>query len=94
MRMTIGLGALSRNGFGQVVVEVERMPQCPQCGEPTSDEGQCLPSFALVENTNENHELVGRAPLVLALQTDCRSCGYYGPGPTLNFIDPFKDKPV
>jgi hypothetical protein len=88
MKMTIGMGVF---GFGQVVVEVDKAPRCPQCGEPVSDEGSCLISFALTENMNTVAELKNRAPFVLSLNADCRSCNYYGPGPTLDFFSPFQD---
>jgi hypothetical protein len=85
--MTIGMGVF---GFGQVVVEADgETPHCPGCGTPVSDEGECLVEFGCEPNPQKEPELAKRAPLVLTLRADCRSCGYIGPGPTLSFINPF-----
>ena len=85
----IGLGVLSDSGFGSVVLPQDKLLHCPQCGELCEDEGQCKIVFALTENTHKLTELVNRAPLLLSLIADCRTCGYYGQGPTLDFINPF-----
>lgn len=80
-------GVLSRDGFGEVAKDdIPETLVCPQCGTDATDGGECLVRFEYRENTNPVEELRKRAPLLLTVVADCRTCGYYGPGPTHVFL--------
>lgn len=90
-KLNIVLGALVDGGRGQVSIETSQPLYCPQCATPVLDGGQCLVRFEAVPNHSLVPELALRAPLLVALMCDCRTCGYYGPGPATVFISPTDD---
>lgn len=85
MRFSGIAGVLSPegDGFGEVVAE--NIPEelvCPQCGTEATDGGECLIRFEYLINSIVARQLVNQSGAVLTVVADCRSCGYYGPGPT------------
>ena len=74
----IGLGCLSKDGFGSVELPDDAALYCPQCGTECADKGQCLASFTTLPDTEEFKTMIQ-----VGLLVDCRTCGCYGKAPSL-----------
>ena len=77
-RTRIGIMSLVESGNGSVELPSEITLFCPQCGIPVADKGQCLAELAKVKGES-------KTGFVVKLIVDCRSCGYYGGEPAVNF---------